>query len=64
MGEVNFALSGEGGIGAILVVMGMHVLGLVESQQQQVPYAVVYHPQPAPQRECPPLSCFVLTVKC
>lgn len=48
MREVNSALCREGGIGVILVVMGMHVLGLVEGQQQQVSYPVVYHPQPVP----------------
>lgn len=36
MREVNSALCRKGGIGVIPVVMGMHVLGLVEGQQQQV----------------------------
>lgn len=59
MREVKSALCGEGEIGVILVVMGMHVLGLVESQQQQVSYPTVHHPQPVP-----PLPYFVLPVKC
>lgn len=44
----EFCTVQEGRTVVILVVMGMHVLGLVESQQQQVSYAVVYHPQPVP----------------
>lgn len=48
MREGKSALCGEGGIGVILVVMGMHVLGLVESQQQQVSYPTVHHPQAVP----------------